>query len=58
VRIALTSVSLTHRPEPPRCSRGCTRGQGIGAPVQLVTLQSQSRYRQVTRSPTFTAGAA
>src|SRR5262249_13960314 len=51
VRIARASVSLAHKPQPPRCCRGCTRGHGIGASLQLVTLQSRSRYRHVTRSP-------
>lgn len=56
VLIALTSSSHTHRPEPPRCSSGCTRGHGIGALERDVILHSQSRNRQVTRSPTRTAG--
>ena len=57
VRIAFASSSLTHNPDPPRCSHGCTRGHGIGASLNVVTVQSRSRYKHVTRSPRLTAGA-
>src|SRR5262245_13619013 len=39
VRMARASVSFTQRPDPPRCSRGWTRGQEIRASVQDVTVQ-------------------
>jgi hypothetical protein len=56
VRIAPSRVSFTHTPDLPPLSTARTRGHGIGASVQLVTTQSQSRNRQNTRSPRRTRG--
>jgi hypothetical protein len=57
VRIALASVKLTSRPDPPRLFGERTRGHGMGASLKDVTTHSDWRNRHRTLSPLRNSGA-